>query len=111
MSGEEQKDTSILFLGSPRDVVFAKLGPPETTTTDEAGNYVDSYKIVKGNAPSVGRAAMHGALDVLTIGIWEVIGTPVEMGAANEDHFRYVVFYDSQQKIKNIQQIEVGKDK
>jgi hypothetical protein len=28
--------------------------------------------------PSAGRAIAHGAMDVLTFGIWEVVGTPIE---------------------------------
>ena len=49
MSGKEQKDTSVVFPGSPRDVVIAKLGPPETSTKNAEGNIVDSWMIVKGN--------------------------------------------------------------
>lgn len=109
MSGEEQKDTSILFPGSPRVVVIAKLGPPETSTKDEEGCYTDSYSIVKGNAPSTGRAVAHAGLDVLTLGLWEVIGTPMEMGAANENHSRVVIYYDAEDKIRDIQKIEVTK--
>ena len=80
MSGKEQKDTSVVFPGAPRDVVVAKLGPPETSTKDADGNIVDSWMIVKGNAPSGGRAAMNAGLDVFSLGLWEVIGTPLEMG-------------------------------
>jgi len=108
MSGKEQKDTSILFPGSPRQVVIAKLGPPETSTKDKNGNYVDSYLIVKGNAPSTGRAVAHGALDVLTLGLWEIVGTPLEMGAGREDVSRIIIQYDADEKIKEIQKIGVS---
>jgi len=107
MSGKEQKDTSILFPGSPRQVVIAKLGPPETSTKDKDGNYVDSYLIVKGNAPSTGRAVAHGALDILTFGLWEAVGTPMEMGAGREDVSRIIIYYDGDEKIRNIQKIGV----
>lgn len=110
MSGEEQKDTSILFPGSPRAVVIAKLGPPETSTKSEDGSYIDSYLIVKGNAPSTGRAVAHGALDVVTFGLWEVIGTPMEMGAGREDVARFLIYYDTEDKIKDLQKIAVGKE-
>lgn len=109
MSGEEQKDTSILFPGSPRVVVIAKLGPPETSTKDANGCYVDSYYIVKGNKPSTGRAVAHAGLDVVTLGLWEVVGTPMEMGAANENHSRYVIYYDAEDEIRDIQKIDVSK--
>ncbi len=108
MSGEEQKDTSILFPGSPRAVVIAKLGPPETSTKSDDGSYTDSYLIVKGNAPSTGRAVAHGALDVVTLGLWEVVGTPMEMGAGKEDASRIIIYYDIEDKIKDIQKIAVS---
>ena len=107
MSGKEQKDTSVLFPGSPREVIIAKLGPPETSTKDQDGCFIDSYLIVKGNAPSTGRAVAHGALDVVTLGLWEVIGTPMEMGAGGEEHSRYVIYYDTQNRIQDIQKIDV----
>ena len=111
MSGEQQKDTSILFPGAPRAVVIAKLGPPETSTKDPDDCYIDSYHIVKGNRPSTGRAVAHAALDVVTLGLWEVVGTPMEMGAAREDISRVLLVYDSEERIKEIQQIEVAKKK
>ncbi len=107
MSGKEQKDTSILFPGSPRSVVIAKLGPPETSTKSDEGTYIDSYLIVKGNAPSTGRAIAHGALDVFSLGLWELIGTPIEMGAGHEDTYRIIIHYDKNDKIKNVEKIKV----
>lgn len=109
MSGEEQKDTSVVFPGSPRAVVIAKLGAPETTVTNDAGETVDSWLIVKGNEASGGRAAMHAGLDVFTLGLWEVIGTPLEMGAANEDWQRLIVTYGPDQNVKNAQSIAITK--
>lgn len=110
MSGKEQKDTSVVFPGAPRDVVVAKLGPPETSTKDADGNIVDSWLIVKGNAPSAGRAAMHAGLDVFSLGLWEVIGTPVEMGAAHEERTRYIITYDKDNKIKDMKAIQNPKE-
>lgn len=86
-----------------------RSGPPESTTKDAEGNTVDSWMIIKGNAPSGGRAAMHAGLDVFTLGLWEVIGTPVEMGAAGEQHTRYIVTYDKDNKVKDMQAIKDGK--
>lgn len=105
MSGQEQKDTSILFPGSPRPVVIAKIGPPETSTVNKDGSYIDSYLITKGNEPSTGRAVAHGALDIVTLGLWELIGTPMEMGASGEDVSRYIIYYDTAERIKDIQKI------
>ena len=103
MSGKENQDTSILFPGAPRQVVIAKMGPPETSTTNDKGERIDSYLIIKGNEPSVGRAVAHAGLDVLSFGLWELIGTPLEMGAATEDKSRYIIIYGEDDKIKDIQ--------
>lgn len=47
------------------------------STTSEAGQLTEAYKFQLKRG-SVGRAAMHGLLDVATLGIWEVAGTPIE---------------------------------
>ena len=65
--------------------------------------------IVKGNSPSTGRAVAYGALDVVTLGLWEVVGTSMEMGAGREDVSRVIIYYDSEDKIKDVQKIGVGK--
>jgi hypothetical protein len=109
MSGEEQKDTSVVFPGSPRAVIIAKLGPPETSTKDEEGRYTDSYYVIQGNAPSSGRAVAHAGMDLLTLGIWEVVGTPLEMGAGRENRSRLIIQYDEDDEVAEVQQINVGK--
>ena len=106
MSGTKATDTSILFIGAPRDGVLAKLGPPETSVLEDNGNRTDTYMIIEGNEPSVGRAAMHAGLDVLSFGLWEVIGTPLEMGAGREVKTRYILTYDSDNKIKDMKAIK-----
>ncbi len=102
MSGKETKDTSVLAVGVSRDTVIARLGPPQTTVTDSDGTLVDSWDVVKGNQPSAGRAVFHGAMDVLTIGLWEAVGTPVELVAGQEKHTIYTVRYGADSKIKNM---------
>lgn len=102
MSGKETKDTSVLAVGASRDTVIARLGPPQTTVTDSDGTLIDSWDIVKGNQPSAGRALAHGAMDVLTWGLWEVVGTPVELAAGQEKHTIYTVRYDADSNIKNM---------
>lgn len=44
----------------------------------EAGERIEEYKVEIGNQPSGGRALGHLAMDVLTWGLWEVVGTPME---------------------------------
>ena len=106
MAGKRKTDTSILFPGAPRSAVMAKLGPPETSTTNAAGERVETYLITFGNQPSLGRAAVHAGFDILAIGAWELVATPGEMGAAIEETSRYIITYDKDDKVKDVQAIK-----
>ncbi len=72
-SGHKKQDTSILFPGSNRAVIMSKLGPPETSKKNEDGTRTDSYLIKEGNEKSSGRAWAFAGLDLLTLGLWEVV--------------------------------------
>jgi hypothetical protein len=107
LSGNEQRDTSIFYNGAERSFVIAKVGLPDTSVQDKDGNWIDTYFIVQGNEPSAGRAVGHGALDVVTLGLWEVFGTPIEAAAGKEQKSRYVIYYDENQKIQKVERIHV----
>src|SRR3989338_6180813 len=111
MYGHENIDTTIMFPGSPRQVVIAKSGPPETSTINEKGQRVDTYLVTKGNEPSVGRAAFHAILDLATFFVWEFILTAWEFGAGRSHTDRYIIIYSSDDKIEDISVIKgVSKD-
>jgi hypothetical protein len=46
-----------------------------------------------GAGAKAGRAVFHGVADVLTLGVWEVIGTPTE-GVFDGNEMAYEVRYD-----------------
>lgn len=48
----------------------------EITTTNEDGT---TTKKTVGAEPSTGRAILHGVMDGLTFGLWEVVATPGEL--------------------------------
>lgn len=77
-AGDEQPNLSNVHRGASRGEVEMALGQPKTLTTTTDGGTTATYEYVRGNEPSAGRAIGHGVLDVLTIGIWEVVGTPIE---------------------------------
>ena len=62
----------------------------------------EAFKVLRAQG-SYGRAFMHGLLDVATIGLWEIAGTPIE-GAF--DHNKYyairVTFESGTENIKQI---------
>ena len=66
-SGHKEQDTSIIFPGSNRAVITAKLGPPTSSRVLEDGNTEDTYLIKKGNESSSGRAWAHAGMDLLSL--------------------------------------------
>jgi hypothetical protein len=77
-SGKEDPNVMLMQPGTPRHVVESELGAPTSQRVEANGEYRCTYVYEVGNQPSGGRAVMHGVLDVLTLGIWEVVGTPLE---------------------------------
>ena len=101
MSGQPEPNVSALSVGQPRSIVIMNLGSqPASTQATEEGR-VDIFQLERGNAPSVGRAAGHAAMDVLTLGAWELVGTPIE-GFSGEK-FSITVTYDSSDNVKGVQ--------
>ncbi len=103
LSGKEEMNTSILYPGVPREAVISRIGEPESSDSDEEGNHIDTYTIVKGNEPSTTRAVVHGTLDVFTLGLWEIMGTPFEVIEGVKTNSQLVIYYDSEERIKEIQ--------
>ena len=105
LSGDKEKDTRILFKGAPRVEVIKRLGIPANSTKDKNGNYIDTYFLVMGNNPDASRASAHLALDFFTLGLWEIAGTAIEKSSTSESHSTLHIYYDSDEKIKEFEQI------
>lgn len=77
LDGENNPDTSLISTGTHKDKVEEILGPPVDVVT--SGNQeIFIYPFEKGNESSVSRAIGHGVMDIMTLGIWEIYGTPSE---------------------------------
>ena len=100
LSGKKEPNIGAIKVGSTRGEVEMHLGHPTTSTTLEDGTRVDIYEYELGNEPSAGRAIGHGVMDVLTLGLWEVVGTPIE-GVQGEKR-QLNITYDSSDHIKSI---------
>lgn len=66
------------------------------------GELVEVYQFKKEKG-SAARALMHGVLDVSTFGLWEVVGTPVEVCLDDEKFYVVKVFYDSQENVSKME--------
>ena len=98
----EKKDLGILKPGTPRIAVMAELGAP-IQAIDRGGVKVDLYTFTQGYSglEKGGRAILHGAADVLTLGIWEVVGTPIE-GVANGTKVSVEITYDKEDRVATV---------
>jgi hypothetical protein len=83
LKGSPDTNVSSLKIGAARQEMLFNMGEPIKTKAD-SNKQTDYFKTSRGNQPSVGRAAFHIVMDLLTFGIWEVIGVPMEaMGSSS----------------------------
>lgn len=99
MHGKRDANIGALQIGQDRAIVLANLGQPAKTAATENGRY-DVFELQRGNSPSGGRALAHGAIDLLTLGFWEIIGTPIE--AMQGETYTLSVEYDKEDKVKKV---------
>lgn len=78
MSGKKEPNLGMVKQGASRGEIELTLGSPNKTVTLEDGRRMDVYEYEIGNEKSTGRAAAHAVMDLLTFGLWEIIGTPME---------------------------------
>lgn len=63
--------------GASRQTVQAALGKPDMSLDDGQGRRTDIYRRVDMDDNT--RWMSHTVLDILTLGLWELIGVPVEV--------------------------------
>ena len=97
LSGKPDPNLTAIHIGSTRGEVELQLGKPVDTVSLGEGARLDTYEFEKGNEPSPGRAVAHGVMDVLTLGLWEIAGTPIE--AVQGDTYRVKIQYDGDDKV------------
>ena len=107
MSGNNDPDIGAIRVGSTRGEVEMHLGSPVRSNASQGSARTDIYEYEIGNEPSAGRAVAHGVMDVLTFGIWEIAGTPIEAFQAGEK-YEAVVTYDEQDRVGNIKTRKIG---
>ena len=98
----EAKDVSVLKLYNTRVQIIGALGNPTNSNINERGLMVDTFSFVNGYsaASRSARAVGHGVADVATLGLWEVVGTPIEGGFNGSKVSGQVVYNKAEQAIK-----------
>jgi len=88
-----------------RGCVLSKGAVPISSEKAEEGGVVDVY-IVQAPKGSAARAVMHGVLDVFTLGIWEVAGTPIEGSLGKKRQYAIRVTYDNEDNVKKVEMVQ-----
>lgn len=106
LSGSENPDLGAIKVGASRGEVEMHLGSPKSSTTLADGRRTDVYEYEIGNEPSAARAIGHGAMDVLTLGLWEVIGTPIE--GVQGERYHATITYGPGDKVVDIRTTKIS---
>jgi hypothetical protein len=88
-----------------RSCVLSRGGVPIKTEKNEQGEIIETYT-VQAPKGSTARAVMHGVLDVATLGIWEVAGTPMEGAMGSKKYYSIKVTYDKDENIKKVELLQ-----
>lgn len=100
LSGKEDPNLNVVRTGASRGEIELQLGDPVTVSPEADGRTRCLYEFSQGQGPSAGRAIAHGAMDVLTFGIWEVVGTPIEGFKGSKK--RIQILYDANNKVIDV---------
>jgi len=108
----DKKNLEVFTPGVPRHVVLAEMGLP-ASYEDRSGVRSEVYKFKQGYSQpaKISRAVLHGAADIMTVGLWEVVATPTEYVFSGKDMLILVTYnrYDRVDTVEYFQGGEQGK--
>lgn len=98
----DKKNIDLFRVGTPRAMLLAEFGLP-VVAEEKDGKKYEIYKFVDGysTGAKAGRAVFHGAADLVTLGLWEIVATPTE-GAFSGDEMVYRVRYDANENVDEV---------
>ncbi len=96
------KNLNLLKPGVPRDSILVEFGAPVNSETKD-GKRVDIYRFRQGYSQGnkVVRSVGHGVADVLTLGLWEVVGTPAEATFSGKE-VAMKIAYDKDDNVETV---------
>lgn len=96
------KNVDLFKIGTPRSMLLAEFGLPTVSESRENKKHeIFTFRQGYSTGARAGRAFFHGAADVMTLGIWEVIGTPTE-AVFNGDEMAFEVSYDENNRVDQV---------
>jgi hypothetical protein len=98
----DKKDVQLFNSGTPRSQVLAEFGVPAKTSIED-GQVCDTFVFRQGYGKGAkwARGVFHGTADILSVGLWEMVGTPIELIADGEE-VQLDVFYGQRQQVTAI---------
>lgn len=99
----DYKNVELFKVGTPRGALLGEFGHPTATDTRPNGAKCDVFSFTQGysGGAKAGRAFAHGVADVLTLGLWEIIGTPTE-AVFSGSTVGYEVCYDKEDRVQTV---------
>jgi len=88
-----------------RGCLIAKGAIPVSSRTAEDGTLIEVFNIRKPTG-STSRAVMHGVLDVATLGLWELAGTPIEGSQNKTEMIPIAVSYNKDETLKDVKVLQ-----
>jgi len=98
-SGTEEANLTAINKGDSRGMIVAKVGRQPDKVVDTPSGRMEIYELEKGNEPSTGRAIAHGSLTLFTLGLWEIIGMPLEL-IKGEKYFLTAYYNENDELLK-----------
>ncbi len=97
-----RKNLDVFSVGTSRSLVLAEIGQPQASEM-RAGKRVDVFSFVQSfsKGANIGRAALYGAANYYTLGLWELVGTPAEATLEGRKA-AYEVTYDSRDRVERV---------
>ena len=104
----DKKNLEVFTPGVPRPVVLAEMGLP-VSYEDRDGVRSEVYKFKQGYSQEakISRAVLHGSADILTFGLWEVVGTPTEYYFSGRDTL-VLVTYNRNERVDTVKFFQGG---
>lgn len=110
-SGPASKDLSVLEPGTHRYAVLAELGQPIVSEKNDYGNKVDVFKFRQGTHGSIkaAKALGYGAAAFMTLGLSELIASPVEGSLNKGAEMQLKVGYNTDDLVNEIVVLRDGR--
>lgn len=100
-SGTKEANLSAINRGDSRSMVLAKVGYQPSRVINDGKNLMEIYELERGDEPSTGRAIAHGVLSIGTLGLWELVGTPLE--AVKGEKYFLTAYYDENENLEKFE--------